>query len=454
MPSFVDSHCHFHGLGMILNGLLLSSCNSSEECAQLAYNSPSYRGDWIFGIGWNQSIWLDKSYPDKYILDKYFPNTPVFLKRIDAHAAWLNSKALELLNITSDSVSPVGGEIFKDLNGSPSGILLDEAMFQAEKQIPQFTFDQLKSQVLRSQKELAAVGITEVHDMDFEPDFLDMFQNMEKSGDLYIKSKAYFRAQNEEFLNYNLDTSQNEYFKIVGVKFFMDGALGSHGASLSDFYKDKNTKGILILDSNKLADKVKKAVDLNLNIAAHAIGDCAVSNTLTAFADIANENPNLHFRVEHVQLLTESDIILFRKPNVIASLQPVHYYSDIDNILSDRLNQDQLKKAYLWNSLLRNEITVLGGSDFPIESHNPQLGIQAFTQRISPNGNILLPEEEISFENAINAYTIAPRKLFKEKVFISGASADFIVIDDSNKSNNPFFEIISTYSNGKVIHTS
>lgn len=454
LPSFVDSHCHFHGLGMILNGLLLNSCKSAEECAQLAYHSPAYRGDWIFGLGWNQSLWSNKEYPSREILDKLFPDKPVFLKRIDAHAAWLNSEALRRLNIDSKSYSPPGGEILKDRFGNPTGILIDEAMFQAEKKIPQFTFEQLKSQIETSQKELAKTGITEVHDMDFEPDFLEMFQHMEQNQDLYIKSKAYFRAQNQEYQSYNLDTNSNKYFKIVGVKFFMDGALGSHGAALFDKYKDANSKGILILDKDTLLDKIKRVADSNLHVAAHAIGDKAVHTVLSVYNKISDEYKNLHFRVEHVQIMRKEDIGLFKKENLVASLQPIHYYTDIDNILEDRLNRDQLQSAYLWNTFLESGIPVIAGSDFPIESHKPQKGILAFTRRLSPNGNIISAGEQLSLSNAIDAYTISPRKLFKEKVFTKGAQADFIIVNDYEKQSNPFFQIIATYSDGKVIHTA
>ncbi len=453
LPSFVDSHCHLHGLGMILTGLLLNTCKSAEECAKLTYQSPSYRGDWIFGLGWNQSLWEDKSYPTKDILDIHFKDVPVFLKRIDAHAAWLNSKALELLNITKDTHSPKGGEILKSADGNPTGILLDEAMFQAEKKIPQFTYEQLRNQVLRSQRELAAVGVTEVHDMDFEPDFLEMFHHLEQNNDLYVKSKAYFRAQNDNFLDYDLDTSANHYFKIVGVKYFLDGALGSHGAALKNTYKDKDSEGLLILNKEEFLQKIKMATGHNLNIAAHAIGDRAVSTALNAYKEISDQFPDLHFRVEHLQLVDKKELHFLSAPNIVASVQPIHYYSDLDNILIQRLNAFQLEGAYLWNTLLQNRVNLLAGSDFPIEHHNPQLGLLAFTNRTTSRGNTLLPNEEISLNSAISAYTTAPRNLFKEKVLEYGARADFIIVDDNDKSQSPFFSIIATYSEGKVIHT-
>ncbi len=451
LPSFVDSHCHFHGLGLILNGLMLNECISAEECAALAYTRPAFRDNWIFGIGWNQSLWENKSYPNKRILDKLFPDVPVFLKRIDAHTAWLNSKALNILNITSASSSPKGGEIQKDEIGEPTGILIDEAMFRAESQIPQFTYEQLRSQVIRSQQELAKVGVTEVHDMDFEPDFLPMFQKMEQNSELFIKSKTYFRAQNEEYLDFNLDTSGNRYFNIVGVKFFLDGALGSHGAALFDDYKDYASNGFLILDEEQFYNKALRAAKSGWNIATHAIGDKAVSTALRVYNKLAPKFPPLHFRVEHVQLIAKEDINLFEDNNIIPSLQPVHYYSDLDTILHERLERKQLSNAYLWKTYFDKNLNVIAGSDFPIESYDPQSGIIAFTNRTTPTGNCLLPKEEINLESAIESYTINPRKLFGEKVLICGANADFIVIDDRTPPNDQLFQIIATYNSGKLI---
>ncbi len=454
LPSFVDSHCHFHGLGLILNGLMLNKCRSAEECAALAYTCPDYRDDWIFGIGWNQSLWNNKSYPNKRLLDKLFPDTPVFLKRIDAHTAWLNSRALNILNITSASSSPKGGEIQKDENGDPTGILIDEAMFHAESHIPQFTYEQLRSQVIRSQQELAKVGVTEVHDMDLEPDFFPMFQKMEQNSELYIKSKTYFRAQNEEYLDFNLDTSGNKYFNIVGVKFFLDGALGSHGAALFDNYKDYDSNGFLILEEDQLYTKVIQAAKLGLNIATHAIGDKAVSTALKVYNKLAPKFPTQHFRVEHVQLITKQDINLFKFDNIIPSLQPVHYYSDLDTILYERLEQNQLSNAYLWKTYFDKNLNVIAGSDFPIESYDPQSGMIAFTNRTTSKGKCLLPQEEINLDSAIEAYTINPRKLFGEEVLICGANADFIVIDDRESSKDQLFQIMATYNSGKLIFSA
>jgi predicted amidohydrolase YtcJ len=454
MPSFVDSHCHFHGLGLVLQGLTLNNCQSAEECAYKAYISPSFRGDWIFGLGWNKSIWKNNQFPHKSILDSVIPDVPVFLKNVDAHAAWLNSKALNLLNITANSLSPEGGEILKDSEGEPTGILLDRAMWDAEAQIPQFTYEQFASQIERSQSELAKVGITEVHDMDLETEFIPMMQKLENSNKLYIKSRAYFRVNSLNFIDDFIQTKNNRFFKIAGIKLFMDGALGSCGAALSTRYLNSDSEGLIFHNPDYYHEVISEAVKHKLNIATHAIGDRAVSMILEIYKEYAKSNPDLHFRIEHLQLLKETDLRKWLEKNIIPSVQPLHYYSDLDSVFFDRIAPESIDYAYPWKTLLDKNLRLISGSDFPIDQHNPQLGIKAYLNRLTPKSQVLNPSEAISFSEAIASYTVSPRALFYTHPLSIGSPADFIVLNEDHSDKNNFFEIIATYSSGtKIFHT-
>lgn len=456
LPGFVDSHCHIWGLGLTMLGMPISEAKSAEETVSIIAKYKKMRGNWIFGRGWNQELWKNTSYPDKTILDDYFPDTPVLLTRIDGHADWVNSKALELSNINKNTPNPDGGEILKDKYGEPTGILIDNAMQLAEKHLPHYSINQLEEMIITSLNECITKGLTELHDMDVSPVQINIFKKLDDKGDLTLKVRSYVSAQNDQWIRDDVKPYYGNNFSVVGIKFFADGALGSHGAALLEPYKDKEiSKGLILLDKEIFIDRASKGIEAGFHIATHAIGDAAVRFVLDAYEILRNKYPNAVLRIEHSQMIHPDDIKRFKELEIIAAVQPIHCISDAATMAEPRLGAERCKYSYLWKTLIENNVQILGSSDFPIESHNPLTGIDAFINRI-PKGKSYswFPDEKISIINAIESYNYQPHKLFNEKKgkIEKDYIADIIILKNNNFTYGEN-EIIATFVNGKCIFT-
>lgn len=436
LPGLVDSHCHTWGLGMKLTTPDISKCRSAKECCEIIKKEMPKRGEWIFARGWNQELWDDNSLPSKSILDEYFPNEPVYLMRVDGHSAWVNSVALNLAGINASTSDPAGGKILRNEKGEATGILVDNAFNLVQSIIPDYSDEQLEGMIISGCHESLRNGLTELHDMDTPPRQLDIYRKLARAGKLPVNVYSYASAQNDEYLNY-YDAPFNEgRFHFVGIKFFMDGALGSRGAALFEPYADApETQGLVLMDSETLYEKAVAGIKRGFQIAVHAIGDYANHLAINAFEKIRNSGYNdAILRLEHAQLLTPEDVSRIKKLNIIPSVQPIHCTSDAE-MANARLGEARaIERGYLWQTLHNNNIQILGGSDFPIESHNPFLGIDAFVNRRSmKSGEVWNSKERITLENALQAYSYAPRKLIHPESVSElkiGSPADLIIIDN------------------------
>ena len=413
IPGLVDSHGHIAALGKKLNGLSLNDCNSAEECAITATNYNALRGDWIVGSGWNQERWHDTSYPFIDILDRYFPDNPVYLMRVDGHTCWVNSKALEIAGIDRFTPDPPGGTIEKDKSGNPTGILIDNAFLVVKKFIPQHTLDQVESFITDAINELSANGLTEVHDMDIAPELIPIYQKLNNENKLKLRIQSFITAQNDEYIKHNIQVFNSKYYSIVGIKFYADGALGSHGAALNKPYRDKpSSLGLKLTDEKTLFEQAKIGLENSYQIATHAIGDAANRMVINIYKELHKKkiaDKTNRLRVEHAQIIHPDDLSLFGEYGIIASVQPIHCFSDRD-MAPKRLGTRE-SISYPWRSLIRNGALLLGGSDFPIESHNPFLGIKYFINReylLNKEGQNT--EEYISIDDAYKAYNLNPHK--------------------------------------------
>jgi len=436
-PGFSDAHGHIAGLGISLHILNFENTRSAEECAEMAVKKPSFRGDWIFGRGWNHELWRVKELPDLKLLDKYFPDTPCYFLRVDGHSAWINSKAMKICGIDRFTRNPHGGSIMKDNNGNPTGILLDNAMNIAFNKIPKFTSEQLKKMILESIRELKKNGLTHVHDMDLDPGLIPVFKELDDSGLLKININAFIKAQKDQWTKFLNEPYHGNKFHITGLKFYADGALGSRGASLLEPYSDfPGNKGLLLIDKRGFIDKATNGIEKGFHIAIHAIGDNANRLVVNVYEilrvrKIAEENDIL--RIEHAQILNPVEIDKIAKYNMLCSIQPIHCISDA-KMARSRLGS-RCVDAYLWKSLLYKRIKIAAGSDFPIESHKPIAGIDAFINRI-PTGEetAWYPEEKLSVEEATDAYTINPKEFLgynKSDFGISvGKKAEITILDN------------------------
>jgi len=233
LPGLVDTHIHLVGLGESLTALVdLSACRSPEECVAVLQQQPAGRGEWLLGRGWDQQRWTSAQFPTAQLLDQAFPQQPVFLLRSDGHAAWVNTVALQKAGITVRSADPPGGKIFRDERGAPTGILLDEAMELVRRHIPPPTPEEIQRFIQVATQSLVQLGITEVHDMDVDPQWVPVFQQLAEEGKLPLRVQSYIQGQHDEWLNARLLPARGEFFQLTGIKLYADGALGSYGAAL------------------------------------------------------------------------------------------------------------------------------------------------------------------------------------------------------------------------------
>jgi len=258
-----------------------------------------------------------KSFPDRSILDSVFPNTPVYLTRIDGHTVWVNSKALEIAKINKFTPDISGGYIERDKSGNPTGILSDNAIDLVKNKIPRYSKKQLKKNIISAFSELINNGITSVHDMDVSPSLLDIYHELNERGQISIRIYAYVSGHYNEWLEHNLKQYKSEHFNIVGIKLYADGSLGSRTAAMLQPYSDKpGTKGIFLTSEEYLFRKSKKAIEQDFHVAVHAIGDAAnrmVLKTYLKLYDNKIAEDNAVLRVEHAQHMHPDDLQYLKK---------------------------------------------------------------------------------------------------------------------------------------------
>ncbi len=432
--SFNDCHGHLLALGKKLVELDLSGCKNLGECINKIKHFHSRRGKWIVGRGWNNEIWDDNKLPNKFILDEYFPDTPIFLTRVDGHCAWINSEAIKESGLNPNLfLKQNDSKIELESNGEPNGIIYDYAIDYVKKFIPDYNENEKKDFIIKGSYELLKNGITTIHDMDVHPSLISIFKELDRLNDLPIKIFSFVSGNKNEWLDYNVTPYAGKNFNIVGVKFYADGSLGSRTAALlNDFEDDIGNKGIFLNDEKKLYEQCKIALTKGFQVATHAIGDAANRMVLKVYAKlfdngIADEKSIL--RVEHAQHIHPDDFKYFEKYPIIASIQPIHCVSDALTIAEKRLG-NRCDYAYPWKSLLQHNARIISGSDFPIESCNPFQGIKAFIHRVPFGKNkSWYPKECLNLEEALNSYISLPNKLYNKQEDLSNRNNGIIIID-------------------------
>ncbi len=460
LPGLCDSHGHLVGLGNMLTEPDFSSAKSPKECVDIAKNYKPNRGKWLYGRGWNQERWLVKELPTKEILDSTYPNIPVIFRRTDGHSIWVNSKALELAKIDQNTKDPDGGKILHNRDGSLTGVLIDNAADMVMNLLPNTSDEEIRNLILIAQDKLISYGLTEIHSFDLNLEEVRVLKKMEKNKELKIRIQGYPTAQNDEYLEYCSKPFTGEYFSIRGLKFYADGALGSYGAALSEPYTDKpETSGLLLMPQDSFYKKAKIGLVKGFDIAIHSIGDRANSLVLDNFGRLYTElHPKNLLRVEHSQLLAAEDIVKYAKYNCIASIQPIHCISDA-NMADKRLGKERATLiGYKWKSLLDAGAKMLAGSDFPIESPNPFLGIDAFVNRVPfDDATPWNAGECISTNEALKIYSLNPREylgITTRGRIEKNLQADIIIIDNdlTNPKGIKNTKVILTIVNGKIVY--
>lgn len=410
IPGFIDSHGHMEGLGEALEMLDLTGARSTAEIAQAVRQAAAGRkpGEWIRGRGWDQTNWGGR-FPTTADLADAAPANPVFLTRVDGHAAWVNQRALDLAGVSAKTPDPAGGRILHAPDGQPTGVLIDHAMNLASKMIPPPTPEETRRRIARAARECVRLGLTTVHDAGIGSQALAAYRELIARGELPIRVYAMIGGAGELWREYlKRGPEIGERLTVRSVKLVADGALGSRGAALlAPYTDDPGNSGLMTLSREEIERVAREAVSRGFQTATHAIGDRANRLTLEAYAAALGGRNDRRFRIEHAQVVAPEDFSLFARYSVIPSMQATHATSDM-RWAEARLGKTRLAGAYAWRRFLDLGLTVPNGSDFPVESPNPLWGFYAAVTRQDKTGQPSggwLPEQRMSREEALKSWT-------------------------------------------------
>jgi len=461
-PGFIDPHCHFYGYSMNLTEVDISETQSFEDIIEKLkkYNNKN-EVEWLVGRGWDQNKWEEKQFPDKSRLDEIFPNTPVYLTRVDGHAAIVNSKALEIADINAQT-EVSGGKIIKE-NNEPTGVLIDNAMRLVSDNIPEPTKNEKINALQKGEQNCFNVGLTMVADAGLKYAPIHLIDSLQKTGKLKMNTYVMLTPTQD-----NIDTFvkqgvyKTEKMHIQSIKLFADGALGSRGACLLKPYNDDpNNYGLLVSEPSELHKLSEIAYENNFQVNTHAIGDSANRLMLNIYSNILPSGNDRRWRIEHAQVIHPNDFKLFGKYNIIPAINSTHATSDM-NWADERLGNDRLKNAYAYKELLDENGWLPNGSDFPVEDINPLYGFYAAFARKDFEGNPkdgFQKENALSRDEALKAMTIwAAKGCFQEDErgsIEAGKKADFVVtskdIMQAEESKVPHINVKKTFINGDLV---
>lgn len=443
LPGMIDSHLHVMGIGFAALTLDLSETKSLAEAqaAIRAYAEKYPDRKWIVGRGWNQETWGLGRFPTAAELDAVVADRPVLLARVDGHAQWANSLAIRAAGVTAQTADPAGGRIER-LAGSraPAGVFVDNAANLVEKALPPPLPDDWDLALGKAQELLLARGVTAAADMGTT---IHGWQALRRAGDagwLQLRVMAYAADTDQMELIGGPGPSPwlyNDKLRLNGVKLYVDGALGSRGAWLKEPYADApGNRGLPVIGSTELRNKMSRAALDKFQLAIHAIGDAANAEVLSAIDELAlTYKGERRWRIEHAQVVAPADIQAFARNGTIASMQPVHQTSD-RTMAEARLGPTRLPGAYAWRSIAATGAPLAFGSDAPVELPDPFAGIAAAISRTGPDGQPFggwMPGEVVGREAAIAGYTVNGAWAgFAETRFGElkpGMRADFVMVD-------------------------
>ncbi len=473
IPGMVDAHVHLVGLGMALRNIDLVGTRSYEEIIQRAVERARSvpAGEWIRGRGWDQNDWADTRFPTNDALSQAVPDHPVYLTRVDGHAALVNAKALELGGVTAATPDPDGGRFLRDENGNPTGVLIDRAQGMVARAIPTTSPNEIREATLAAIAAANRWGLTGVHDAGVGSGTIDIFEELAREGRYNLRNYVMIASNDQTLERYFSRGPQADLYDgrlwIQSIKISADGALGSRGAALLEPYvDDPENRGLITTPYERVRDVAMRALRNDFQLNVHAIGDRANRMVLDAFESALNEEPKAdhRFRIEHAQVIHFQDIPRFAKLDVIPSMQGSHQTSDMYWAIN-RLGWTRVQGAYAWRSLLNTGVVIPNGSDFPVESPNPLISFKAFVTRQDqdnwPEGG-WFAGQRTTREEALKSMTLWPAySAFMEDVTGSltpGKYADFVVLDQDIMTIAPArildAKVLMTVLGGEIVYRS
>ncbi|HEX4933652.1 MAG TPA: amidohydrolase, partial [Gemmatimonadaceae bacterium] len=419
--------------------------------------------------GWDQNDWGDTRFPSHEALSRAVPQHPVYLTRVDGHAALVNARAMAAANLTATATDPEGGRIERMANGAPSGVLVDRAMGLVGRAIPPAPRDEVRAAVLAAVKEANRWGLTGIHDAGVGRGTIDVYEELAKDGRYDLRNYVMIASDDANLDHYLTRGPQSALYDgriwIRAIKISADGALGSRGAALLEPYSDSpEHSGLITTPRERIEQVAVRALRSGFQLNVHAIGDRANRTVLDAFEAALGTVPTAdhRFRVEHAQILHYADIPRFAELDVIPSMQASHQTSDM-YWAGNRLGPTRLLGAYAWRALLGTGVIIPNGSDFPVEKVNPLISFHASVSRQDehnwPTGG-WFAEQRMTRDEALKSMTLWPAiAAFQEAELGSlspGKLADFVVLDQDIMSVAPerilATRVMATYLAGRLVY--
>ena len=441
IPGLIDAHGHVMELGMGALELDLSDTNSLAEAQQRirSYAAANPTPRWIVGRGWNQERWHLGRFPTAAELDAAVGDRPVWLARVDGHAGWANSMAMREAGVTAATAAPAGGRIER-VGRAPSGVFVDAAKALVEHAVPPPQPVTSDHALARAQEILLSYGITTAADMGTSAQEWAVMRRAGDGGTLNVRILSYALGMDNLLAIAGTRPTPWLYdsrLRMVGVKLYLDGALGSRGAWLKAPYRDAPAqRGLPLMTDTVLKNLMSRAAMDHFQVAVHAIGDAANAELLGAIEEMSDTyGGDRRWRVEHAQIVDPADLPRFGRHSIIASMQPTHETSDW-RMAEARMGIERLQGSYAWRSMLDNHVPLAFGSDFPVESPNPFPGLAAAISREDEHGQPAggwLPQQRLTLEQAFAAFTRGGAYAgFAEDrlgTLEPGHMADFVFID-------------------------
>ncbi len=474
-PGFIDAHCHFLAYCRGTKELNVFGVKSPSKIAKMAKKfSKKTNRQWVVGRGWDQNLWDNHNFPTKEMLDQAVNKKPVCLSRVDGHAVWINSKAIEVLKLNLDT-NILGGEIVKDKSGKPTGIFIDNAADWITSQIPKLDEESLSQAVKKGLQQVYANGLTTIDEAGLDYSDILFIDKLQKSNQFHLRVYAMLSFNPE---NIQITMSQNPFFdhptlNVRSMKFYLDGALGSRGALLKHDYCDRNGhRGLQLMKMSDLELWSAILLQKNYQVCVHAIGDSANSLLLKSYKKLIPNDANLRWRIEHAQIVSPKEMKIFNEKHIIPSVQPTHATSDapwaLNRLCFDTtsvkksIHGNPITGVYGYKNLLNNAKILALGTDFPVENISTLATFYAATQRKDIAGTLkvpFLPKQAISRKEALLGMTLwAAYSNFEDHIkgsLETGKFADFVELDSDLLEAEPIVlqkaKILKTYINGQLV---
>ena len=464
-PGFIDAHAHFLAYAQkLFTADLYNSRDFDEVLERLkAFSLANPDEPWILGSGWDQNKWPGKTFPTNERLNQLFPDKPVFISRVDGHAAIVNQKAIEIAKISNGQ--KIDGGIIETRAGKLTGLLIDNATGLVSHNIPEPSTKDLEKRLLAAQQNCFAMGLTTITDCGLNFQDIDLIDSLQKTGKLLMRLYILL-SDNKQNIDHYLGRGpyKTEKLFVNGFKVYADGALGSRGACLLAPYTDKpGWSGFLLNPASHYDSMASLLVRTRFQICTHAIGDSGNRVVLKAYTRALNGKNDRRWRIEHAQTIDPEDFGLFGRSSIIPSVQPTHATSDM-YWAAERLGEKRIKYAYAYKKLLQENGWIALGTDFPVEDISPFKTFLAAVFRKDakgyPDGGFQI-ENGLSREETLRGMTIwAARADFLEQELGSlekGKKADFILLDkdlfEASAAEILQIHVLATYSGGIKVYS-